>query len=137
MSVCQCCTDSGFCDRSARTRLSLSGVWLSLSEVGPPPRIAVGLVAPGTVARLKRYYDEHPEGNDLLQGPLLYDDLGTLATLTAKKIEATMLAKVKQLPLTVVLPGAASYVVHTAVKSDVTAMQTSKSMFSKTLDLLR
>lgn len=35
---------------------------------------------------------------------------------TAKSIEATMLAKVKSLPLTVVLPGAAQYVVRTEVK---------------------
>jgi hypothetical protein len=35
---------------------------------------------------------------------------------TVKQIEATMLAKVKKLPLTTVLPGAANYVVTTAVK---------------------
>jgi Glycosyl transferase family 2 len=38
------------------------------------------LLVPGAVARLKRYYREHPDSSDLLQGPLVYDDLRTLAT---------------------------------------------------------
>ena len=38
------------------------------------------LLAPGAVARLKRYYRDHPRTRDLLQGPLLYDDLRTLAS---------------------------------------------------------
>ena len=32
------------------------------------------LFPPGVIARLKRFYDEHPACDDLLQGPLLYDD---------------------------------------------------------------
>src|SRR5262249_35709740 len=32
------------------------------------------------IARLKRYYRDHPRCRDLLQGPLLYDDLTTLAS---------------------------------------------------------
>ncbi len=35
---------------------------------------------PGTIARLKAYYQEHPETNDLLQGPLVYDDLQNVST---------------------------------------------------------
>jgi glycosyltransferase involved in cell wall biosynthesis len=38
------------------------------------------LLAPGVLARLKRYYRDHPRTADLLQGPLLYDDLHTLAS---------------------------------------------------------
>jgi glycosyltransferase involved in cell wall biosynthesis len=38
------------------------------------------LLAPGAVARLKRYYRDHPGTADLLQGPLLYDDLRTAAS---------------------------------------------------------
>src|SRR5215218_9669875 len=38
------------------------------------------LLAPGALKRLKRYYREHPGTNDLLQGPLLHDDLVTLAS---------------------------------------------------------
>jgi GT2 family glycosyltransferase/Sec-independent protein translocase protein TatA len=38
------------------------------------------LLAPGTVRRLKEYYREHPECPDLLQGPLVYDDLQTIST---------------------------------------------------------
>ena len=38
------------------------------------------LFAPGSIARLKAYYREHPETRDLLQGPLVYDDLRTMST---------------------------------------------------------
>jgi glycosyltransferase involved in cell wall biosynthesis len=38
------------------------------------------LLVPGAVARLKQYYREHPTSRDLLQGPMLYDDLTGLAT---------------------------------------------------------
>jgi hypothetical protein len=38
------------------------------------------LFAPGAIARLKRHYVEQPETVDLLQGPLLYDDLASVAT---------------------------------------------------------
>src|SRR5919199_327083 len=38
------------------------------------------LFAPGVIARLKAFYREHPDCADLLQGPLLYDDLDNVAT---------------------------------------------------------
>jgi hypothetical protein len=38
------------------------------------------LFAPGAIRRLKEYYQEHPECPDLLQGPLVYDDLQTIST---------------------------------------------------------
>jgi len=38
------------------------------------------LFAPGTIRRLKEYYREHPDCPDLLQGPLVYDDLETVST---------------------------------------------------------
>jgi hypothetical protein len=38
------------------------------------------LLLPGVVRRLKQFYRRHPDCNDLLQGPLLYDDLATLAS---------------------------------------------------------
>jgi glycosyltransferase involved in cell wall biosynthesis len=38
------------------------------------------LFVPGAIARLKQYYRDHPETNDLLQGPLLSDDGKTIAT---------------------------------------------------------
>ncbi len=38
------------------------------------------LLEPGVVARLKAYYRDHPETNDLLQGPLVYDDLRAVST---------------------------------------------------------
>jgi hypothetical protein len=38
------------------------------------------LFAPGAIARLKAYYREHPGCVDLLQGPLVYDDLQNIAT---------------------------------------------------------
>ncbi len=36
--------------------------------------------APGTIARLKAYHREHPDCADLLQGPLIYDDLHSFST---------------------------------------------------------
>jgi hypothetical protein len=38
------------------------------------------LFAPGVIGRLKRYYLEHPDCSDLLQGPMLYDDGHSIAT---------------------------------------------------------
>src|SRR5215218_6000912 len=38
------------------------------------------LFAPGAIGRLKEYYRGHPECPDLLQGPLVYDDLQTIST---------------------------------------------------------
>ena len=38
------------------------------------------LLAPGTVARLREYYRDHPDSVDLIQGPLIYDDLTSLST---------------------------------------------------------
>jgi hypothetical protein len=38
------------------------------------------LFAPGVIARLKAYYRQHPETRDLLQGPLVYDDLQSIST---------------------------------------------------------
>ena len=38
------------------------------------------LPAPGSIQRLIEYYDEHPETNDLLSGPMLYDDLQGFCT---------------------------------------------------------
>ncbi len=38
------------------------------------------LLVPGAIARLKRYFRVHPRTGDLLQGPLLYDDLRTVAS---------------------------------------------------------
>jgi hypothetical protein len=34
----------------------------------------------GVIARLKQFYDEHPDCDDLLQGPLLYDDGESIST---------------------------------------------------------
>ena len=38
------------------------------------------LFVPGAIARLKQFYREHPDCQDLLQGPLLYDDGQLIAT---------------------------------------------------------
>lgn len=38
------------------------------------------LLVPGALARLLRYFEEHPGSNDLLQGPLVSDDLIALST---------------------------------------------------------
>jgi uncharacterized membrane protein YphA (DoxX/SURF4 family) len=38
------------------------------------------LLAPDAVARLKRFYLEHPACDDLLQGPMLYDDGASIST---------------------------------------------------------
>jgi hypothetical protein len=37
------------------------------------------LLAPGVIKRLKDWFARRPRSNDLLQGPLLYDDLETAA----------------------------------------------------------
>ncbi len=38
------------------------------------------LIAPGAIAQLLSYFDDHPACRDLLQGPLLYDNLQTIST---------------------------------------------------------
>jgi len=38
------------------------------------------LVEPGGVRALLDYYDKHPESKDLIQGPLVYDDIYNMAT---------------------------------------------------------
>src|ERR671910_59687 len=38
------------------------------------------LFVPGAIRRLKEYYQAHPECPDLLQGPVVYDDLKTIST---------------------------------------------------------
>ena len=38
------------------------------------------LFAPGAIRSLKEYYGEHPDCPDLLQGPVVYDDLETIST---------------------------------------------------------
>jgi hypothetical protein len=38
------------------------------------------LFPPGVIARLKQFYREHPECDDLVQGPLLYDDARSIST---------------------------------------------------------
>jgi hypothetical protein len=38
------------------------------------------LFEPGVIGRLKRYHREHPDGLDLLQGPLVYDDGSMVST---------------------------------------------------------
>ena len=38
------------------------------------------LFVPGAIARLKAYYRDHPDTRDLLQGPMIYDDLETMST---------------------------------------------------------
>jgi glycosyltransferase involved in cell wall biosynthesis len=38
------------------------------------------LFAPGAIARLKRFYRDHPDCLDLLQGPVVFDDARLLAT---------------------------------------------------------
>jgi hypothetical protein len=38
------------------------------------------LLAPGAIRRLIDYYNEHPDCRDLLQGPMIYNDLRSLAT---------------------------------------------------------
>jgi hypothetical protein len=38
------------------------------------------LFVPGVIARLKQFYREHPDCQDLLQGPMLYDDGKSIAT---------------------------------------------------------
>jgi glycosyltransferase involved in cell wall biosynthesis len=38
------------------------------------------LFEPGVIARLKAYYRDHPDTRDLLQGPIVYDDLHNIST---------------------------------------------------------
>ncbi len=38
------------------------------------------LLPPGTITRLLKWYADHPDSMDLLTGPLLYDNLGSIAT---------------------------------------------------------
>jgi glycosyltransferase involved in cell wall biosynthesis len=38
------------------------------------------LLEPGAIARLRAYYRDHPDTRDLLHGPLMYDELQTVAT---------------------------------------------------------
>lgn len=38
------------------------------------------LFAAGAIARLRRFYQDHPDCDDLLQGRLLMDDARTVAT---------------------------------------------------------
>jgi hypothetical protein len=38
------------------------------------------LILPGAIARLIAYFDTHPDSIDLLQGPLIYDDLESIST---------------------------------------------------------
>jgi glycosyltransferase involved in cell wall biosynthesis len=38
------------------------------------------LFVPGSIARLRAYYAHHPDSDDLLQGPLLYDDGALIST---------------------------------------------------------
>jgi hypothetical protein len=38
------------------------------------------LFSPGVIAQLKQYYREHPDCQDLLQGPILYDDGKLIST---------------------------------------------------------
>ena len=38
------------------------------------------LFAPGAIAQLKQFYRDHPYCHDLLQGPLLFDDMQNIAT---------------------------------------------------------
>ena len=45
----------------------------------PLLRLAV-LFAPGAIRSLKEYYREHPDCPDLLQGPVVYDDLEMIST---------------------------------------------------------
>lgn len=37
-------------------------------------------IVPGALQRLIAYFDSHPESKDLLQGPLIYDDLNSIVT---------------------------------------------------------
>jgi hypothetical protein len=38
------------------------------------------MFVPGAIARLKAYYRDHPGTRDLLQGPIIYDDLQSIST---------------------------------------------------------
>lgn len=38
------------------------------------------LLEPGAIDELMKYFEEHPDCKDLIQGPLLYDDFVTIST---------------------------------------------------------
>lgn len=44
------------------------------------------MIAPGAIKKLIHYLDTHPECNDLLQGPLLYDDFGAKVSTHFKPV---------------------------------------------------
>ncbi|KAB2910768.1 MAG: glycosyltransferase family 2 protein [Hyphomicrobiaceae bacterium] len=48
------------------------------------------LLVPGSVARLRKYFREHPCSDDLLQGPLLHDDGSGLSTHQEPKWQGLM-----------------------------------------------
>jgi hypothetical protein len=48
------------------------------------------LLAPGSIARLKDWYERNPDNEDLLSGPLLYDDLNNISTHFDPKWNAEM-----------------------------------------------
>lgn len=48
------------------------------------------MLAPGVVARLKAYYRDHPDTIDLLQGPLVYDDMRAISTHFAPEWSSQM-----------------------------------------------
>src|SRR6185312_12908632 len=48
------------------------------------------ILPPGALAKLLAYYDANPDTRDLLQGPMLYDDLKNFATHYTDKWEAEM-----------------------------------------------
>jgi hypothetical protein len=49
--------------------------------------------APGSLKRLLKYYDENPDTSDLLQGPLLHDDLASVSTHFEPKWSGGMFGK--------------------------------------------
>jgi hypothetical protein len=57
------------------------------------------LIAPGGVRALMAYFDRHPHSRDLIQGPLLYDDLRTVATHWEPTWSRGMLGVWHNLPL--------------------------------------
>ena len=38
------------------------------------------IIVPGALSKLIDYFEAHPDSRDLLQGPMLYDDLRKIAT---------------------------------------------------------
>ena len=51
------------------------------------------LLVPGAVARLRDYYADHPESRDLVQGPLLSDDLRSISSHSSSSIARTRLSR--------------------------------------------